>query len=100
MLYILLVYYTYKMSVTVDISEDLCKPTNAEIEMVKPYCRCQKCRTSRFNPYRNLICGCCVGCLYSDRFSISVYNDAVKYKEKKSRRKSWFGFPFLPSSVE
>jgi len=52
---------------------------NNDFSKFAQYCRCGKCLTSKWNPFKIFKCGCCHGCLYSVFPSSSVLKNTIKY---------------------
>lgn len=60
---------------------DNCELTASESEQrnfyVK-YCRCVRCTMWNINPFKRFLCGCCVGCLDSNRPSKTVLKNTIE----------------------
>lgn len=62
---------------------------NEKDELLK-YCQCLYHTTSRFSPFKYLICQCCVGCIDSINQDQNVINETRKYMEHQKKSKYFY----------
>jgi len=50
-----------------------------DFSKIAPYCRCGKCTSWKWNPFKVFKCGCCHGCLHSSFPSSVILKETLKY---------------------
>ena len=53
--------------------------SDKEILFLRDYCQCQACKTPFWDLSKYLYCRCCIGCLWSGGYTISVVDETREY---------------------